>query len=167
MRRFGLLVAVVLLVVGIAAPAGAGTPTEPVHPLPPGATFQSGLVVSVGTDSATIAPVDCFNFHVFFKPDGYRETFDCRIAEGIPFLEIYYVGGPRFDSRLVAPVLPKKANMITGPGVFGPHHSSCDWVSDFTGEFAESYRSTVTPSGLIHMEAHYPATPRVCEPNPG
>lgn len=166
MRRFGLLLAAVLMIGGVAAPAGAGTPTEPVH-LPPGATFQTGIAVSTHVDGAVIAPVDCFNFHIFFKPDGYRETFDCRIADGIPYLDISHGVGGVFVVTLVAPELPKTANTITGPGVFGPKHSSCDWFSDFTDEAAESYRTTVTPSGLIHMEAHYPATPRVCEPNPG
>lgn len=132
------------LVVGLAAPAMAGgAKTDQVT------NVESSLDVSL--DPPIAASLTCKFVKRVELPDGSaKETQNCNVVQ------YFEVGdGPTFtpvDFKL------KKAFVVKG--------GECEWFSDYwfaqqvpSAVAADSYQYTVTPSGNVSVESHYPAVP--------
>lgn len=151
MKRLAILVAVGLLAMVAALPAGAGGATKETI-----RDFETVVAVAYADNDFGVLLMfaDCAFLHRVEFPDGSaKETQSCQVTG--PF----DVFGDEFAGEL-----PTKA-FVDGGG-------ECIWFSDYwinadpsVEIFATRYKSVVTPSGQVRATSHYaadPLTPEDC-----
>lgn len=147
-RRIASLLGFLLLSLAAVAPATAG-----------GGSVQrlEGLstVVAVAFPDdfpvASLMRADCAWLQRVERADGSAvETMSCRLVTAPPLMFPENQGVP-----------PKSAFIDAG--------GACTWTSDYwwtvadVPVYADSYRIVITPAGVVHVRAKYPATPLTCD----
>ena len=151
MKRLATLVAVSVLAMGSALPAGAGGATKDTI-----RDFETVVAVAYADNEFGVLLMfaDCAFLHRVELPDGSaKETQSCQVTRPFDVL------GDEFAGEL-----PTRA--------FADSGGECIWFSDYwinsdpsVEIFANSYSSVVTPSGRVHATSHYaadPLTPEDC-----
>lgn len=146
-RRLSAFLAISMLALAAASPVAAASSVQRLTDVP--------TVVAVAFPdnfpAASLMRANCAWLQRVEKPDGSAmETMSCRLTTDPPLMRPENQGQP-----------PKSALVNVG--------GACTWTSDYwwtvadVPVYASSFRVVVTPAGLVHVTATYPAEPLVCE----